>query len=1069
MARLGRSGYRASQVYCASRVLTRLACGVALLMTATVAAAQPRDYVVDVWDTDRGLPSSLVTSLAQTPEGYLWVATQNGLLRFDGLRFVAFDPDNTPQLHHARVEHLFVDAAGTLWINTYDGSIASWRDGVFRHEWTGSGPRRFEAFLAVSNANETVFVLDTGAVIRRAGASTAGWQVLRPPNTDLVPLFARDAAGALWIRSTDDRLWRLEAGVLHEVPTRGLTSAHVQSLASDPDGRLWVGTDAEVAVFDGHRFRTMTPLNGEPRIDVSLIFFTRDGGEWVVANGRARKARRRQWVWTDDAGKGLTGVYRQSLNGVEDRRGGVWFSDIGRGLLHVRSDGAARWIKVADGLPGDRILDLFEDRESNIWLAIDRGGLVRLRDPRFKVFTAAAGLRTPAAASVAEDHSGSIWMGSMGGGLQRYRDGVLTRVPFSGDASGESVFSVFPAPNGRLWISAEREDLYVYDGTRVARVNPGVHGVKAILVDRTGSVWIGAKDGLSRLDGGDRRTFGPEDGFERRDVRALAEDRDGAVWVGSGDGTVYRYKDGRFAAFHPDNAKGSYPIWSLLPDADGSIWIGTFRGGLLRLRDGRFARYTTDEGLPSNVICQVLDDGAGQLWASSYGGVFRVAKSALDRRDTGTPVSLVSYGRSDGLPTLECSGNYQPSGWTSRDGRLWFATPKGVVSVDPREPANTRQPPVAVVEQMRLDQSLVTAPRLQIPPGPHRLEFQYTGLSLSTPEQIRFRYRLEGLEPAWVEAGAARSATYSYVPPGTYRFIVAASLGDGRWGPPSTGLPFTVLPRVSETVWFRAAAGLGVVALVAGAVRYISTRRLRRRLERLEWQRVIERDRGRIARDIHDDLGAGLTQITLLSELARRESPQEMEAHLVQISDTARELTQAVDEIVWAVNPRKDTLDGLVSYISQFAQEYLAVAGIVCRLDVPAHLPPLPLSADVRHNLFLAVKEALNNIVKHAQAREVRIRLVQEDGRLTLVIEDDGRGFDAATAIVATTPATGTERGAEAPDSAEAMRGRSSPGSTMPGQGLENLANRLSSVGGRCSISSEPGRGTRVELNVGIA
>ena len=421
---------------------------------------------------------------------------------------------------------------------------------------------------------------------------------------------------------------------------------------------------------------------------------------------------------------------------------------------------------------------------------------------------------------------------------------------------------------------------------------------------------------------------------------------------------------------------------------------------------------------------------------SSYNGVFRVAKSALDHHQGGTPISLVSYGRSDGLPTLECSGNYQPSGWTSRDGRLWFATPKGVISVDPREPATERQPPVVVVEQMRLDQAVVTAARLQIPPGPHRLEFQYTGLSLSTPEQVRFRYRLEGLEPTWVEAGTARSATYSYVPPGTYRFVVAASLGDGRWSVPSTSMAFTVLPHFSETWWFRAAAGLAAVALVAGTVRYITTRRLRRRLERLEWQRVIEGDRGRIARDIHDDLGAGLTQITLLSELARRESPHEMEAHLVQISDTARELTQAVDEIVWAVNPRQDTLDGLVNYICQFAQEYLTVAGILCRLDVPGHLPPLPLSADVRHNLFLAVKEALNNIVKHAQAREVRLRLIQEHGRLTFVIEDDGRGFDA-------------------PD--------------PNGQGLGNLANRLSAVGGQCSISSEPGRGTRVELNVGIA
>jgi signal transduction histidine kinase len=658
-------------------------------------------------------------------------------------------------------------------------------------------------------------------------------------------------------------------------------------------------------------------------------------------------------------------------------------------------------------------------------------------------------------------------MGSIGQGLQRYRDGVVTRVPFPGDAAGGFVFSVFPASDGRLWMSAENEDLYVFDGTRVSRATPGVHGIKALLVDRAGTVWIGAKAGLSRLDGSRHQTFGPGDGFERREVRALAQGPDGAVWIGSGDGTVSRYKDGRFESFRPDQSKGSHPIWSILPDADGTLWIGTFRGGLLRLRAGQFTRYTADEGLPSNVICQVLDDGAGQLWMGSYNGVFRVAKSALERREGAAAIPLVSYGRSDGLPTLECSGNYQPSGWTSRDGRLWFATPKGVVSVDPREPATERQPPVVLVEQMRLDQALMKTgtARQQIPPGPHRLEFQYTGLSLSTPEQVRFRYRLDGLEAAWIEAGTARSATYTYVPPGTYRFIVEASLGDGRWSAPSTSEAFTVLPYFSETWWFRAAVGLGAAALVAGTVRYITTRRLRRRLERLEWQRAIEGDRGRIARDIHDDLGAGLTQITLLSELARRESPHEMEAHLVQISDTARELTQAVDEIVWAVNPRQDTLDGLVNYICQFAQEYLTVAGILCRLDVPGHLPPLPLSADVRHNLFLAVKEALNNIVKHAQAREVRLRLIQENGRLTFVIEDDGRGFDAAATLVAgaaaPVPATETERGVGAP---------ASGGSRGSGRnGLANLASRLAAVGGQCSISSEPGRGTRVELNVGIA
>jgi signal transduction histidine kinase/ligand-binding sensor domain-containing protein len=1003
--------------------------------------------MLDVWDTDRGMPSSSVTSLAQTPEGYLWAGTQNGLLRFDGLRFATFDPETTPELLHARVEHLFVDPQGTLWINTYDGSITSWRAGVFRHEWKGAGSLRFEAFLAPSQEHETVFVLDTGSVIRRPLPSTdAQWEILRPDKgTDLVPLFARDASGSLWVRSTDHRVWRVRDGTLEEVPTRGLAGGTVNCLVADRSGRIWVGTDAEIAVFEDGRFRTMTPTNGPARVDVTLLLFTRDGGYWVVANGRARKARDREWVWTRDAGEGLTGLFRQTVNALEDRRGGIWFSHYGKGLLHIGADGEARWITVADGLPGNRIRHVLEDREGNIWLAVDRAGLVRLRDARFQTFSTAQGSRTPAAASVAEDSRGAIWIGSIGAGLQRFAAGTLETVALPPTSAGRFVFSVFPTADGRLWMSADREDLFYFDGTRVRAAPWNLHGIKTILVDQSGAIWLGTKTGLSRALHGNLKTFGAADGFNRGDVRALAQDREGAIWIGLGDGTVFRYAHERFKEFRPHDGEHGHAVWSLYADTDGTIWIGTFRGGLLRLRDGQFTRYTTAHGLPSNIICQVLDDGAGQLWMGSYGGIFRVAKAALTSNVSGA-IPLVNYGRSDGLPTLECSGNYQPSAWKAKNGRLWFATAKGVVSVDPTEPAVDYPLPTAVVEEVRFDQQVLTggASAWRFPPGPHRFEFRYTGLSLSRPEQVRFRYQLEGLEHEWVDAGPQRSAHYSYLPPGEYRFVVSATLGDGRWSAPAISRPFTVLPHYTETWAFQLALGIGAIGIVSGAARYVTARRLQRKLQRLELQRAIERDRGRIARDIHDDLGAGLTQITLLSELARREPPQEMEAHLGQISDTARELTRTVDEIVWAVNPRQDTLDGLVTYSCQFAQEYLTMAGIQCRLDVPDRLPVVTLTADIRHNLFLAVKEALNNVVKHAAAREVWLRLIHDHGSVTLVIEDDGCGFDVP-----------------AEDGRTEAR-------TASGQGLDNLASRLATIGGRCSISSAPGRGTRIELSVDI-
>ena len=1016
----------------------------------TAAAAPSRDYIIDVWGTERGLPTSYVNAVAQTPDGYLWIGTQNGLLRFDGLRFVAFDPDTTPALAHARVEHLFVDRSGTLWANTYDGSLTSVRRGVFQREWTGGGPLDFEAFLAGSSGGEPVFVLDHGAVIRRRGDATGAWDVHRPPG-DAMPLFAEDAAGALWVRSVDGGLWRLRDGRFEAVPMTGLRGRQVQCLTRDGAGRVWVGTEAEIAVFDGGRFQTMTPTNGEARLDVSMLRFTRDGGLWAVANGRARKARDRSWIWTDDAGRGLTGPFRVSVNFLEDRRGGVWLTHFGKGVLHVRPDGVARRITSADGLPATRVRDLLEDREGNVWLAIERAGLVRIRDAWFQTLST-EGRSEIAVASVAADRDGAMWIGSMGDGLQRYRHGTLASYPVPDAMAGGFVFSVVPDATGRIWLSADREDLFYFDGHRIRPSRVHVHGIKTLLADRDGGLWLGTKTGVARLAGGRLHVFGPADGFERRDVRALALGPDGAVWIGSGDGTIYRFRDGRLARFRPPDARASQAVWALHIDAEGALWAGTFRGGLLRLRDGRFERFTTSRGLPSNIICQILEDQSRQLWIGSHQGIFRVSKASLDAA-AASPLDVVSYGRSDGLPALECSGNYQPAAATSRDGRLWFATPKGLVSIDPRNAGVARPPPDVILEDLLLDQRPVAlqqfspgaqpAAVLQIPPGPHRLEFRYTGLSFATPEQVRFRYRIEGLERDWVDAGAERAAHYSYLPPGTYRFRVAASHGDGRWSRAEAAVPFVVLPHVYETRPFQIATGLAALVLVAGTVRFVSTRRLRRKVERLELQRAIERDRDRIARDIHDDLGAGLTQITLLSELARRESPDEVAGHLGQISDTARELTRTMDEIVWAVNPRHDSLDGLITYICQFAQEYLTLAGIQCRLDVPAQLPPHPLRSDVRHNLFLAVKEALHNIVKHAQARIVWLRLVERDAGFELAVEDDGRGF---------TPG------------ADATAGQADR--AAPGRGVGNLHERLAAIGGRCTIDSQPGGGTRVRLEV---
>jgi signal transduction histidine kinase len=484
---------------------------------------------------------------------------------------------------------------------------------------------------------------------------------------------------------------------------------------------------------------------------------------------------------------------------------------------------------------------------------------------------------------------------------------------------------------------------------------------------------------------------------------------------------------------------------------------------LLRYKDGKFTRFTPAEGLPSDVICQILDDGKGNLWMGSHRGIFSVSKTGLDEfaRGKTTTLDCSIYGMSDGLPTLECSGGYQPSAWRSRDDRLWFTTYRGVVSIKPFEiPTNSLPPPV-VLESVSVDGKPVAAgldakgkdsatnstlsgtqstPELQILPGKHYFEFRYTGLSFLAPDQVRFRHRLDGLEDAWVEAGTRRDAHYSHLPPGKYKFLVSACNNDGVWNQQGDSLAFSVLPYFYETRWFRALMVVVAVVFVAGTVRFIVMRRMRRELELLERKRAVERDRSRIAQDIHDELGAGLTQVLLQSSIASREASGQTQTDLNQISENTRELVRKMDEIVWAVTPEKDKLDSLVTYVGKFVQEFCAAVQIRCRLDLPAQLPDIAVSTEVRHGLFLAVKEAMNNIAKHASATEASIQLKLRPDAFTFIIRDDGVGLGTSSSH----------------DQDRLFSGR----------GMQNITQRLEKIGGVCVVSAAPGKGTQVELTV---
>lgn len=975
-------------------------------------AADLPSYFTRVWQVEDGLPQNGVTAVVQTQDGYIWVGTHNGLVRFDGVRFKVFDTGNTPQLQSSRITALFEDAEGNLWIGQETGELARYSAGRFYPQQIG------------------------GAWMR---AKIVG--------------IGTDAAGDVWVLNNEGQLVRVrDERIL--TPPAGLASGLI-TLVHDGFGTIWVIRNGAASVLEDGELEPVQ-FGAVPAPDfVQGISPARSGRVWVVADGTVR--RWNGFEWDADLGPAPWGTTALSVF-VELRSGMLAAGTPDRGLYLVRPTGDVLHFGHTNGLPHDWVRSLCEDHEGNLWIGTGSGGLVVLRAGKVSVVNAPDHWQGRAVLAVAAARDGALWIGTEGAGLYRFQDGDWT---FYGEQAGISnlyVWSVAEDASGRIWLGTWSGGLLMQQGNKFERA-PGTEELTmpmpALLPIGAGELLVGTGSGLLHYEAGRAVWLGQNGHLQIRDVRTVVRDSTGTVWFGMYGSGLGMLKDGHMRQFTRKDGLSSDFVQSLLVDDERAVlWIGTFGGGLNRLKDGRFAVINAQHGLPNNVICNIQDDGVGNFWLSTYGGIVRVSRADLDRCADGqtSSVQCAVFDTGDGMPTLECTGGFQPAGCKTADGRLWFPTTKGMVVIDPRNIKQNLHPPRVVIEEVWAKDRLVLDERagpelLRIPPGCNRLEFRYTALSFAAPEKVRFKYKLDGLEQDWTDAGAKRVATYSYVPPGDYTFHVMAANNDGVWNNSGASIALVVLPQYWQTWWFRSMIGVVVLSTVAGGVWFDTRRRLHRRLQHTEHQRALERERARIAKDIHDDLGASLTRITLLSQSVRDKltAPAEAAAGLEQIYITAHEMTRAMEEIVWAVNPQHDTLDSLANYFGKCAQDFLAATGIRCRLDMPMHLPGWQLTSEVRHNLFLALKEALNNAAKHASATEVRISLTLDEVGFELVVADDGRGFaPAADEKITQQPA--------APDRAGG------------GNGLLNMQQRMAELGGKCVIESAPGRGTRVRF-----
>ncbi|MFT4176600.1 MAG: two-component regulator propeller domain-containing protein [Luteolibacter sp.] len=897
------------------------------LATLTCGNARNKDFLIRIWQSDEGLPGNVVRSLGQTPDGFLWIATAEGLARFNGLEFEFITPADTEASLPLRLVRVFTPANGSVWVATSQGGLLRVKHNrLERLLEDNSGKSQDQLITQLISIGETIY-------------------------------FFRD--GRIWTLDTERQ----------PIPV------------SVPEITLAMTRDAQAQAKRG---RTQIPSQPNQLTD-------RTGGTWKIENGF---------------------------------------------LAYKTTEDAPLQIPLSEKVEAQ---DFLEDQDGNVWLASPIQGLIRFRHSRVKHFETSLGPYQSPTKTALQTRDGTWWIANRNGGLDRIRHGELTHIGLLSHGEERLVVCLFEDRSNRLWVCTQNGSVYQIKNDALHRPfsgMPELSQISAITEDREGALWLGGKQRLFRWNGLGFDDFSNHPLLQKCEFSHLTQDSSGKIYLGTTDGRVFTYDQSAFTLLKTLGVPGKNRVSGILVLPSGEIWVSTIGSGLHVYQNSYWQSIGKDLGLPDDRLTAIAYHQNDTLWMGSLGGILMVHRSELiECLRKNHPPHWLRLDRSDGLKTRECAGEAQPGVFQSADHHLWFPTASGLTGIDPEEMPIQRNPPRITFDHVGID-GRAYEPRgqtLTAGPGHSRLAFHFTGLSLDAPEKVTYQVKLAGLETEYRSIDTFRFANYESVPPGNYTFEVLARNGDGFQTPSPASIHILIKPHFWQTLPFILSASIGALCIALGIGWFISRQRSLQKINALKIKSALEAERSRISRDLHDDLGASLTELSLRSMISAKTTNEALlRPTIEQLVTDSKQLVEMLDEIVWATNPTKDSLRSLLEYSTFFARRFLSSTNTAFHVDLRFEIPDVTIGPRRRHHFLLALREALNNTVKHARASNVFIRFGLENGELRAEIRDDGRGFKRP------------------PDSF--------------GNGLGNMQHRMTEIKGRCLIESTPNAGTTVTL-----